>query len=440
MSTAPPTEPSPITAEPQAAPVLASPLFEPLRILVPPRDAKESTRLVSLDAYRGFIMLAMVSGGFAFHAVAKSFPNYPVWQFLGDQFEHRDWTGCSFWDLIQPSFMFMVGVAMPYSHASRKAKGAPAWKVVAHTIYRSLLLIALGVFLSSNWEKQTSFTFVNVLSQIGLGYAFVYLLIGRGRLMQLGAAAAICVGYWLFFYLHPLPGPDFNYPKHGVKGPIEWDGGLFAHWNKNANAAGAFDEKFLNLFPQPVRVNPLTKEKMTKFEFNGGGYATLNFIPSMITMILGLFAGELLRSNDLDPLQKLLRLLFAGLICGLLGAAAGELICPLVKRIWTPSWALYSAGWTFAMLAGFYGIIDLLGFRRWALPLVIVGMNSIAVYVMAQLLKPWVSSTLKCHLGQNLFDRFGGPVYAPIAQSVAFLLVLWLVSVWMYRQKIFIRI
>lgn len=444
MSTAPPTDASAVRAEPQVAPVPAPSLAEPLRILIPPRDTKESTRLVSLDAYRGFIMLAMVSGGFAFHQVARNFPGSKLWEVLGYQFEHvawsTDWSCCAFWDLIQPAFMFMVGVAMPYSHASRKAKGAPAWKVAGHTLYRALLLVALGVFLSSNWEKQTSFTFVNVLSQIGLGYAFVYLLIGRGQLIQLGAVAVILVGYWLFFYLHPLPGSAFNYPKHGVTGPIEWETGLFAHWNKNANAATVFDEWFLNLFPQPVRANPLTKEKMTRFEFNAGGYATLNFIPSMVTMILGLLAGELLRSNDLDPLQKLLRLLFAGLVCGLVGAAAGELVCPLVKRIWTPSWTLYSAGWTFAMLAGFYGIIDLLGFRRWAFPLVVVGMNSIAVYIMAQLLKPWVRDTLKCHLGQDIFDRFGGTVYAPIAQSVAFLLVVWLAAFWMYRQKIFIRI
>ncbi len=443
MSTAPPTDPSAVSAEPQAAPALA----EPLRILIPPRDTKEPTRLVSLDAYRGFIMLAMVSGGFAFHHVAtKIHPDSPIWQFLGHQFEHVEWAGCSFWDLIQPSFMFMVGVAMPYSHASRKAKGTPAWKIAGHTLYRAALLVALGVFLSSNWDKQTNFTFVNVLAQIGLGYAFVYLLIGRGRLVQLGAVAVILAGYWLFFYLHPLPGPDFNYPKHGVPGPVEWKSGLFAHWNKNANAASTFDEWFLNLFPQPPRVNPLTKEKLTRFEFNTGGYATLNFIPSMVTMILGLFAGEMLRRNDLDMLQKLLRLLFAGLVCGLVGAAAGELICPLVKRIWTPSWALYSAGWTFAMLAGFYAVIDLLGYRRWALPLVVVGMNSIAVYIMAQLLKPWVSATLKCHLGQNVFmgRYFGYEVFKPdyhlVAQSVTFLLVVWLAAVWMYRQKIFIRI
>lgn len=428
MFTAPPTEP-----------VAAPALPEPLRILVPPRDAKESTRLVSLDAYRGFIMLAMVSGGFAFHDIAKNFPDSPLWQFLGYQTDHVDWAGGSFWDMIQPSFMFMVGVAMPYSHASRKAKGTPAWKVAAHTIWRSLLLIGLGVFLASNWDRQTNFIFTNVLAQIGLGYAFVYLLIGRGRWMQLGAAAVILAGYWCFFYFWPLPGPDFNYRQHGVAGPIEWNNDLFAHWNKNANAASEFDEWFLNFFPQAPRKNRLTGEMMTRFQFNEGGYATLNFIPSMVTMILGLLAGELLRSNELDPLQKLLRLLFAGLICGLAGAAAGELVCPLVKRIWTPSWALYSAGWTFALLAGFYGIIDLLGFRRLAWPLVVVGMNSIAVYIMAQLLKPWVRDTLKRHLGPHIFEGFG-VVYAPAVELAAFTLVLWLVSVWMYRQKIFVRI
>ncbi len=401
----------------------------------------DPARLTSLDAYRGFIMLAMVSAGLGFPQVAKSFPDSPVWKELGYQFEHVTWVGGSFWDMIQPSFMFMVGVAMPWSHASRLNKGQSRLTIAFHVIYRALLLIALGVFLSSNGAKQTDFTFINVLSQIGLGYAFVYLLIGRGLVVQLLALAAILGGYWYWFYQFPAPSETFDYatvgfgPNKFLPYPFEPLTGMFAHWNPNTNAAWDFDHWFMNLFP---RESP--------YEFNRGGYANLNFIPSMGTMLLGLMAGEMLKRTDLVGREKLLRLLFAALLCGLAGAAMGDYVCPLVKRIWTPSWTLYSAGWTFGMLAAFYLVVDLMAFRRLALPLVVVGMNSIAVYCMSQLLKPWVRDTLKCHFGPHVFEGtyFGeklfDPVFVPIAMTTTFLVIVWLAAAWMYRQKIFIRI
>src|SRR4051812_35631913 len=162
--------------------------------------AASTGRLGSLDAYRGFIMLVMASGGLAFPAVAKHFAGDPFWGFLAYQFDHALWAGCSFWDLIQPSFMFMVGVAMPYSYASRRAKGEAPASIWGHTLLRSAVLILLGIFLSSNWNKQTDFTFVNVLTQMGLGYSCVFLLLGRGRVVQFAAAIGILAGYWYLFY------------------------------------------------------------------------------------------------------------------------------------------------------------------------------------------------------------------------------------------------
>ena len=111
----------------------------------------------------------MASSGFLIGKVLKEHPELgesPVWRFLGYQLDHVTWTGCSFWDLIQPSFMFMVGVAIPYSYASRKAKGDSETTIFRHTLARSFILIALGVFLSSNWSKHTDVTFVNVLSHL----------------------------------------------------------------------------------------------------------------------------------------------------------------------------------------------------------------------------------------------------------------------------------
>jgi predicted acyltransferase len=446
------------------------PQFEP-ETPAPAVPARTPGRLVSLDAYRGFIMLVMASGGLAFARAdnmiematlaastvgqagspagplgalgglfphrAELAPASPLWSFLGYQFEHVNWIGCSFWDLIQPSFMFMVGVALPYSFASRQARGDSYSTMLGHAIARSLILILLAVFLSSPLflpqgpsgtatpdGPTTNWIFVNVLAQIGLGYVPVFLLVGRGLKVQVGFVAVVLVVYTLFFGLWPLPGADFAGKDVGLPDSWEHLTGWFAHWDKNTNAAHDFDVWFLNLFP---RADP--------FRFNAGGYQTLNFVPSMATMALGLMAGEMLR-RPRSRSRKFLMLVAAAACCLAVGWLLGQFAVPLVKRIWTPSWAIFSAGWTFAMLALFYGIIDVIGVKRWAFPLVVVGMNSIAMYVMAQLLKPWASRTLTTHLGRWWVEWD----YGPVVLSAGVLLVLWLFCLWLYRRKIFLRI
>jgi predicted acyltransferase len=385
---------------------------------------EKPARLMSLDAYRGFVMLAMVSDGFSLGRVAEQVWNSPFLTFLGDQLSHVQWAGCSAWDLIQPSFTFMVGVAMPYSHASRLAKGQTPPKIAFHVIYRALALVLLGILLRSNGAPMTRFTFEDTLSQIGLGYAFIYLFLGRDLKVQLGGLAAILVGYWLAFLMYPLPGPGFDYQAVGVT--PEWGPytGFFAHWNKNTNLAAAFDVWFLNLFrwPEP-------------WGFNGGGYQTLSFIPTMGTMLLGLIAGEFLRTHR-TAREKALWLSYMGLICLGLGWVAGHTVCPIVKRIWTPSWTLFSGGWTFWLLAAFFWIIDVQGWRKWAFPLVVVGMNSIAMYMMAHLFDDWIVETVKTHISQEIFEGTYGIVW----EHATVMAGLWLICFWMYRRKIFLKV
>jgi heparan-alpha-glucosaminide N-acetyltransferase len=385
-------------------------------------------RLTSIDAYRGFVMLLMASEGLRIAEVARSFPNSPVWPFLAYQVDHVEWVGCSLWDLIQPSFTFLAGVALAFSYATRKARGQTWGQMLRHALIRSVALVLLGVFLRSVGRPQTYWTFEDVLSQIGLGYTFLFLLAGTKPRTQMIAAALLLFGYWLAFALYPLPPPGFNYAWVGV--PPDWHHlqGFAAHWDKNTNFAAAFDQWFLNLFP---RERP--------FVFNGGGYLTLSFIPSLATMVLGLLAGGLLRGGQ--PAEKQLRILLgAGLLGILAGSVLGWLgICPVVKRIWTPSWTLYSAGWASLLLAAFYATIDVRGWRSWAFPLVVVGMNSIAMYCLAHLESGFIAETLKTHLGQHWAERVS-PVYAPIIEQSAILFVLWLACLWLYRRKLFLRI
>jgi heparan-alpha-glucosaminide N-acetyltransferase len=388
-------------------------------------------RLVSLDAYRGLTMLAMASGGLGLHSVAENLRagghESQLWSFIGYQFEHVEWVGCSLWDLIQPSFMFIVGVAMAYSCAHRLAQGQTYGQMLRHAVVRAIVLVLLGVFLRSDGRHETIFTFEDVLSQIGLGYVFLFLLWNRPPWLQFVAAIAILAGYWYLFYAYPLPGPE-DYAAAGLGENWPRLEGIAAHWDKNTNAAAAFDRWFLNLFP---RSKPFT--------LNGGGYMTLSFIPSLATMIFGLLAGGLLRSARSQGWK------FGILVAaGLLGLAAGMVlqttgVCPIVKRIWTPSWALFSTGWVLLILAAFYGVVDVLGYRKWTFPLVVAGMNSITMYVMADLSKGWLHETLQTHFGARIFD-FLGPDYRPFLAQLWILLAMWLICYWLYRQRIFVRI
>jgi heparan-alpha-glucosaminide N-acetyltransferase len=388
-----------------------------------------STRLRSLDSYRGFVMLAMASGGAGALAGFVDHGNDVSSHILGmlrHQLDHVAWRGGVFWDMIQPSFMFMVGVAMPFSFASRTARSEPWTRMLGHALVRSAVLVVLALFLASNGSRYTHYSFVNVLGQIGLGYTFVFLLLNRPPAVQLAAALTILVADWLLFALYPLPGSEFPFSEFGVRDSSIIMTGFFSHWNMNANVAAAFDRWFLNVFPQPPG---------RPFVFNEGGYATLNFIPSMATMTFGALAGKLLRSGR-DRMVKLRTLLLAGAVGVSLGLIMDASICPIVKRIWTPSWTIYSAGYACWMLAAFYAVIDVAGLRRWSFPLAVVGMNSIAIYIMAQLMKPFVASTIRTHFGP---DVFAGP-YGPLVRALSTLLVFWLACFWMYRQKIFVKI
>jgi predicted acyltransferase len=390
--------------------------------------APASPRLMSLDAFRGAIMLLMASSGFGVPQVARQFPDSPVWRFLGYEFEHAEWIGCRLWDLIQPAFMFMVGVALVWSVENRRSRGQSIATMFGHALSRAVLLVLLAVFLTSAWSRQTEWVFTNVLAQIGLGYPLLFLLAFVKPRGQWLAAAGILFFYWVAFVAYPLPPQDFDWASVGV--PPDWPHltGLAAHWDKNANVASAFDVWFLNLFP---------REK--PFTHSTGGYQTLNFVPSLATMIFGLLAGRLLRSK-VSPATKVRRLVAAGLVGLVLGQVLGQAgLCPIVKRIWTPSWTLFSTGWVTLLLAGMVAVIEWRGWRRWAFPLVVAGLNPITLYCLWQLTGGFIRDSLKIHLGQGIFTILGD-TYSPMLERTSVLIVFWLILFWMYRRTIFLRL
>jgi heparan-alpha-glucosaminide N-acetyltransferase len=428
-----------------------------------------------MDAYRGFVMICLAANGFGLAATARNFPNCSIMQSIGPQFDHVPWVGGVFWDLIQPSFMFLVGVAVPYSLTRRENAGDSAIQLTRHVLLRSLLLILLGIFLSSIGKPTTNFAFMNVLAQIGLGYPFLFLLRNRAFGIQVAVTVSILAGYWAWFAFSPVV-PVQNPQEINLHENWKLLNGFEAHWQKNANPAARFDDWLLNLFParseasavksndppvQPESSNEPTdppakastdwisncgkvvRRLVTRPEpyvFNSGGYQTLNFIPSFVNMVFGLMAGEFIRRAQLTRARTFACLLFAGLLLLSLGwiwQAVGG--CPLVKRIWTPSWTLFSTGWTLLILSGFYGIIDGLGWKAWAFPLIVAGMNSMVLYMSGQLLRGWTADLLKRHIHEDLFKIFGDR-YAPMVKANLVLVCFWLFVYWLYRQRIFVRI
>jgi heparan-alpha-glucosaminide N-acetyltransferase len=395
-------------------------------------------RLLSLDIYRGMVMFLMLAEGLEFCGVAGSKPGVAIWEFLCTQQSHVEWRGCTLHDLIQPSFSFLVGAALPFSLASRRRRGESTGWGIWHAAYRAIVLIFLGIFLRSLSDSQTNFTFEDTLTQIGLGYGLLY---GIGHLTRRGqwiAIGSILVGYWLLFACYPLPGADFSYPDVGV--PADWPhlaNGFAAHWNKNSNPAWAFDTWFLNLFP---REEP--------FRFNGGGYSTLSFIPTLGTMVMGLLAGGVLQNASAQSLSSRLRwFITAGFSFILLGILLDKTaICPSVKRIWTPSFALYSGGWCLWILGSLHAIADESTnvslkdgkIPWWWFPWVVIGRNSIAIYLMSWTLEGFIKQQLVTHLGNRPFEVLGTPFHETLLGATT-ILVMWLILYWMHERKIFLR-
>jgi predicted acyltransferase len=386
-------------------------------------------RLTSLDVFRGLTMVFMASEILGIPGVAREFPESAVARFLARNLDHVPWVGWGPWDLIQPSFMVMVGVALPFSIASRRARGQDFAPRLVHSVWRALVLVLLGIFLRSQSHPQTYFTFEDVLTQIGLGYVFLFLLGHTEVRAQWAAAAAILVGYWAAFALYPLPPAGFDTATVGV--PADWPHhlhGFAAHWDKNTNLANRVDQWFLNLFP---REEP--------FVSNRGGYTTLNFVPSLATMIFGLLAGGVMRSGR--AAGEKLRLLVAWGVAGVARGGARHLlgVSPRVKRIWTPSWTIFSAGWAALFLAFLYWVVDVRGWRRWGFPFLVVGMNSIAMYTLVHVGEHYTVESLQIHLGRAPFEVFG-EAYAPVLLGAAALAIFWGILLWMYHRRIFIRI
>lgn len=358
------------------------------------QPVQATQRLVSLDAYRGAIMISLISVGFGFSA----FAGHPYLDFLARHTEHVPWSGCLYWDLIQPAFMFMVGVAMPFAYARRVSLGESHGRIVWHAVRRAVNLFLITCIFSSIHAGHPTHNFVNVLPQIAFGYLMTFFVLHRSYWAQGVTAGIILAGYTAAWILYPGNGPE---------GP--WAMG-------NVNMGSDFEYWLMG-------------------EYNPGYWVSLNAIPSTSQIIAGAMCGRLLAENR-RPSEVMRILAFAAVTL----IAAGWLLSyriPIIKRILSASFALYSTGWAILFLLLFYWIIEVLNFRRWAFVFVVVGMNSITAYIIFQLFRGWIDNSILVFT-RPLIEALGA--YGHVVQAFLVLGAQWYVLYFFYKHKIFFKV
>jgi predicted acyltransferase len=349
-------------------------------------------RLVSLDAFRGFVMLSMLLGNLGLEKLA----GLPVTGFLYAQLNHVPWVGFHFEDLILPAFLFIIGISMAISDDRRRARGEGARARFLHALRRSLALFALG-FLLSWLASGKPYWGAGVLQVLALSYFGAFLFLGlsvRGRAMAFGA---LLVLYWLFVLLVPV-----------------YDVGRNSY------------EVFKNLV---YYIDDAVTGQATRW---GYLYPT---ITSVAVVVYGSIVGRLLvrRSGHRNFMRTLAILGAAGVASGL----ALHPVVPVIKRMFTPSYTLFTCGLATLLLLGFYWLIDVRGLKKWSYAFVVLGMNSIFVYMLNGLLSAWLMSA-----GATLLGPLSGWLGAWIdpAAHVFRLAAEWLVCLWLFRKQIFFRL
>ncbi len=380
---------------------MADPLSDEPTAHVPPTPVPGSGRVMSIDVLRGFDMFWIIGGhGIVLSIVALLVDPIPDW--LGYQMSHPDWIGFSAWDMIMPLFLFIVGAAMPFSFAKRLQRGDSKRQIYRKIVTRSLVLFVLGMVAQGNLLQlnlSTLHVFCNTLQAIACGYLVsAVLLLHVPTVGQILITSGLLLGYWGTMIWIPIPGQGAG------------------HLEPDLNLALYIDHLILGRFDDGTTYTWIL--------------SSLGFVA---TVMLGVFAGKLLRTG-ISAWMKVVWLVLMGLGC--LGAGwVWGLSFPIIKHLWTSSMVLWAGGWSFLLLALFYAVIDVIGWRRWALPLVVIGSNAIAVYMAAHLIDFHVVSD----------PLIGGLLthLEPAQEAVrhlAALAVIWLILLYMYRNKTFLRV
>lgn len=369
-------------------------------------------RLMSVDALRGFDMFWIIGGhGFALALAGVLYDQIPPGVYY--HLSHPKWTGFSAWDLIMPLFLFIVGVAMPFSFARRIEQGHSTGQLYRKIVVRTLILFVFGMVAQGHlleFDLSKLHIFCNTLQAIAVGYLVSGILLLRtGTRAQIGVTAGLLLVFWAVLML--IPSPD----KDGV-----FRAGLL---EPEYNVALHVDRMVFGSFEDGTTYTWLL--------------SSLGFVASVM---LGVFGGKVLRAA-LPALAKAAWLLVLGFGC--LGAGwLWSHWLPIIKHIWTSSMVLWAGGFCYLLLAVFYLLIDVLRFRIWAFPFVVIGMNAIFVYMATHVFSfSAISNPLVGGIARNLAESemFGKP-WAELLQRTAQLAVIWVILWFLYRKRTFLRI
>jgi len=357
-------------------------------------------RFLSLDFFRGLTMFLLIGEStLLYEHLRDPALGGTILHAIGAQLDHHPWAGLRFWDLVQPFFMFIVGVALAFSTAKREERGEGRSRITRHVIIRSATLLVLGWALYCIGPGRITFRFQNVLAQLGVTYPIAYFLMRRRPRTQvawsLGFIALTEVLYrtfGVFGYDQPFT-PDHN----------------FGSW----------------------------VDMLISGELSAGHWVAFNAVPTAAHTIWGVLAGRWLRSGA-APKKKIAWL--AGL--GAAAVAAGFAltpVSPMIKRICTGSFVLAGGGFCLIALAFSYWLVDVRRLGGWAKFLNIVGMNSLFIYLFTEsggtawvlrLVRPFTMA----------FAGWTGRLAAEILTSLAAWAALWYMCYWLYKKKIIIKI
>ncbi|MBN09493.1 MAG: DUF5009 domain-containing protein [Flavobacteriaceae bacterium] len=369
------------------------------------KPVNTSKRLYSLDALRGFDMFWIIGAERIFHTYSEIKPT-SFWVGLSNQFIHPTWHGFSFYDLIFPLFLFLAGVATPYSIGKQMEMGRDKMDLLIRIIKRGLILVLLGVVYNNGLELKPidEIRFGSVLGRIGLAYMFaniIYLFFNQKK--QVFWFFGILISYWLLFLFFSAPGY--------LSGDLSMEGNIVSYLDRI-------------IMPGKLYLGIHDPE---------GLFST---IPAISTALLGIYTGSLLiNTNPLKKKDSIIKMLLIS-FSFILIAQLWNFIFPINKNLWTSSFVLHCGGLSLLLMSIFYYIIDVLNYKKWAFFFKIIGMNSILIYMSIVFIN-WNFTTNS--LFKWLLDIVGEP-FNSVVYVFCLLFVQWIFLFFLYKKKIFLRV
>ena len=361
-------------------------------------------RLRSLDVFRGITMFLLIAEGTRLYsALTKISSPDSILGKIVLQFHHHQWNGLHFWDLIQPYFMFIVGVAMVFSLKKRQESGATWGQTFQHIFFRCLILFLLGVILHCGYKGKLVWELWNVLTQLSFTILVAFLIFRLPISTQLIISIILLIITELLYRLILIEGFDQPFVK----------GHNFGSW----------------------------MDMILMGKINDGGWVAINCLPTAAHTIWGVLAGKVLISSRSD-LQKIKLLGLAGLVGVIVGYGMDwSGITPIIKRICTSSFVIVSGGWCLVTLAFCYWLVDMMGYKKWTTFFTIVGMNPIFIYMFSNTVGgKWFNNFISIFTHGFLDWLHVAEITTNVINALVVLALEWCLCYWLYKRRIFLKI